>query len=76
MAQVSDTSSIQRLIGRARLRVRVQWALEGATTATVIAAAAALASIFAVRAQLIAPKTGIALLVVAGVIIVVYGAGT
>ena len=37
MAQVTDTSAIQRLIGRARRRIRSQWALEGATTATVVA---------------------------------------
>src|SRR5438309_1943523 len=69
MAQVTDTSAIQRLIGRARRRIRSQWALEGATTATVVAAAAALASIFAVRTELVAPATGIYLLIAAGAII-------
>ena len=37
-----DTSAIQRLIGKARRRIRGQWALEGATTAAILAAAAAL----------------------------------
>src|SRR3954468_571614 len=70
MAQPTDTSVIQRLIGRTRRRIRTQWALEGATTATVLAAALALASIFAVRTEAIAPGTGIALLIAAGVLIV------
>lgn len=70
MAQPTDTSAIQRLVGRARTRIRMQWALDGATTATVIAAAAALASIFLVRTQLVAPTTGIYLLIASGLIIV------
>ena len=48
----------------------MQWALEGATTATVIAAAAALASVFAVRTQAVAPATGIYLLIVSGLVII------
>jgi hypothetical protein len=63
MAQLTDTSAIQRLIGRARLRIRGQWALEGAATATVLAAAAALSAIVAVRTQLISSATGIYLLI-------------
>lgn len=47
----------------------MQCALEGATTATVIAAAAALASVFAVRTQAVAPATGMVLLIVSGLII-------
>ena len=39
--QATDTSAIQRLIGRARFRIRSQWALEGATTASILAAALA-----------------------------------
>jgi hypothetical protein len=70
MAQPTDTSVIQRLIGRTRRRIRTQWALEGATTATVLAAALALASIFAIRIEAVAPATGIALLIAAGVLIV------
>ncbi len=68
--QPTDTSAIQRLIRRARTRIRTQWALEGATTATVLAAATALASVFAVRTQAVAPATGIYLLIVSGLIIV------
>jgi hypothetical protein len=71
MAQPSDTSAIQSLVRRARIRIRTQWALEGATTATVVAAATALASVFAVRTQTVAPATGIYLLIASGVLIVI-----
>jgi hypothetical protein len=71
MTQPIDTSAIQRLVRRARVRIRLQWALEGATTATVLAAALALASIFAVRARVIVPAAGIWLLVAAGALIVI-----
>ncbi len=61
--QATDTSAIQRLIGRARFRIRSQWALEGATTATIIAAATALVAIFAMRIELVSRGTGIGLLI-------------
>ena len=70
MAQTPDTSAIQRLIHGTRFRIRAQWALEGATTATVVAAVLALVSIFAVRTETIAPASGIYLLIAAGVVIV------
>lgn len=70
MAQPTDTSAIQRLIRGTRFRIRSQWALEGATTAVIIAAAGALASIFAMRTQVVTPTTGIALLVASGLVIV------
>ena len=70
MARAADTSAIYRLIGRARRRIRSQWALEGATTALILAAAAALVSVFAVRMELVKPATGIALLIGAGAIVV------
>src|SRR3569623_2001352 len=70
MAQPSDTSAIQRVIRRARTRIRMQWALEGATSATAIAAAAALASVVAGRTQAVAPATGIYLLIVSGRVII------
>ncbi|MDB4956302.1 MAG: hypothetical protein JWO36_3871 [Myxococcales bacterium] len=73
MAQLTDTSTIQRLIRRARLRIRGQWALEGATTATIIAAACALASIVSVRTQLVSPATGVYLLI-GSLLIVIAGA--
>ena len=72
--QATDTSAIQRLIGRARLRMRVQWALEGAATATILAAAGALASIFAIRVEAVSPTTGI-LLVVASLALILVGSG-
>ncbi len=61
--QATDTSAIQRLIGRARFRIRSQWALEGATTATIIAAASALVAIFAMRIDLVSSGTGVGLLI-------------
>lgn len=70
MAQPIDTSAIHRLVRGARARMRLQWALEGATTATVVAAAIALASIFAVRTRTITPTAGIYLLIAAGAVIV------
>ncbi|MGE0871498.1 MAG: hypothetical protein AB7P03_23260 [Kofleriaceae bacterium] len=69
--QASDTSAIHRLIGRTRLRIRGQWALEGATTATVLAAACALTAIFVMRAELASYGVGIALLAVSVAIIVI-----
>ena len=53
MRAVTDTSVIQRLIGRARFRIRMQGALEGATTATILAAAVALVSVFAMRMEFV-----------------------
>jgi hypothetical protein len=71
MAQLTDTSVIQRLVRGARVRIRLQWALEGATTATVLAATLALVSIFAVRTQMVAPATGLYLLIASGALIVI-----
>jgi len=71
--QATDTSAIQRLIGRARFRIRSQWALEGATTATILAAATSLIAIFAMRIDLVSRGTGIGLLI-ASVGIIVIGA--
>jgi hypothetical protein len=65
-----ESTAIQRLIGRTRFRIRTQWALEGATTATVLAAATALVAVFAIRAELVGKTTGIYLLIAAGAIIV------
>jgi hypothetical protein len=67
---IPDNSVIQRLIGRARARIRLQGALEGATTATILAAATALVSIFAMRSELVSGTTGLIMLGAAGVIIV------
>jgi hypothetical protein len=70
--QATDTSAIQRLIGRARRRIRGQWALEGATTAAILAAAAALVVIFLLRIEAIGEPAGVVLLVAAALVI---GAG-
>jgi hypothetical protein len=69
--QATDTSAIQRLISRARFRIRSQGALEGATTAAILAAAAALVAIFAMRIELVTRTTGFALLAVSGLVIVI-----
>jgi hypothetical protein len=69
--QATDTSAIQRLIGRARFRIRSQGALEGATTATILAAASALLSIFSMRIDLVSRSAGIGLLVASGAIILI-----
>ena len=74
MAQVTDTSAIQQLIARARMRIRLQWALEGATTATILAAAGATAAIFAIRTQLVTPTAGIALLIASGLLVAIGAA--
>jgi hypothetical protein len=61
--QATDTSAIQRVIGRARRRIRGQWALEGATTAAILASAAALTVIFLIRVEVVGKTTGVALLI-------------
>jgi hypothetical protein len=68
--QATDTSAIQRLIGKARFRIRSQWALEGATTGLILAAAGALATIFAMRIDAVGTGTGIGLLLGCGGIVV------
>ncbi|HEY0476303.1 MAG TPA: hypothetical protein VGD37_02215 [Kofleriaceae bacterium] len=65
-----DTAAIQQLIGRARRRIRGQWAIEGATTAAILAAAAALAAIFAIRIGAVERSIGLVLLIGAAAIIV------
>jgi hypothetical protein len=71
--QLEDTSSIQRLIGKARFRIRAQWALEGATTALILASAFALVAIFAIRAEWVSFATGM-YMVAGAVAIVIAGA--
>ena len=66
----ADLSAIQRLIRRARLRIRTQWAIEGATTGAILAAAAALAAVFAIRLEWVTLGTGVFLLIGAASIIV------
>src|SRR5512135_3692042 len=70
MAQPLDTLAIRQLVAQARRRIRLQWALEGATTATIIASAAALAAIFAMRTETVSPTTGLYLLILAPLIII------
>jgi hypothetical protein len=66
MPQLVDTSAIAQIVARARRRIRVQRALEGATTATVVAAALALIGVFAMRVELVGPTTGLLLVACAG----------
>jgi hypothetical protein len=65
-----NPAAILQLIGRARFRMRLQSSLEGATTATILAAATALFAIFAMRTELVSGTVGLYLLAAAGVIIV------
>jgi hypothetical protein len=69
MANTADTSVIQRLIGQTRRRIRTQWALEGATIATIGAAALALVAVVSMRRDWLATNIGTAMLVLAGVIV-------
>jgi hypothetical protein len=69
--QATDTSSIQRLIAKARRRIRRQWALEGATTALILASAVALATVFAMRTDMVGTMTGVGLLIgCAGIVLI------
>ncbi|HVV87575.1 MAG TPA: hypothetical protein VHE35_31255, partial [Kofleriaceae bacterium] len=60
---------IRELVARARRRLRAQGALDGATTASIVASAGALATVFAVRTETIGTGAGLGLLAAsAGVI--------
>ena len=67
----AELAPIRVLVARARTRLRLQGALEGATTSSILASASALAAVFAVRTELIASATGLGLLAAsAGVVAV------
>jgi hypothetical protein len=68
---LSIEPAIQRVIDRARRRVRAQRALEAATTSAIIAAAAALVAIFLIRVEAVDPGLGLVLLGGAGAIVVI-----
>ncbi len=68
-----DTSGIQRVIRQARRRLRVQAAMEVATTTSIVAFATALVSVYLVRTETIAGGTGLLLAIAAGVSILVGG---
>jgi hypothetical protein len=65
-----DMSPIHQVIARARRRIRIQRALDGATTATILAAAVALAVVFLVRIEVVDRGAALALLAGAAGIIV------
>lgn len=66
-----DTSTIHALVSRARRRLRLQAALETATTASILAFAAALGVVYGVRQGTLSQGTGLALLVsCAGIVLV------
>lgn len=60
--QATDTSAIQRLIRQARLRIRMQWALDGATSGLILATANALIAIWLLRTERASMTTGVILL--------------
>jgi hypothetical protein len=63
MGQVlEDMSTIRALVGRTRTRMRLQAALEGATTAVILALAGGLPTVYALRAEWITSDTALVLL--------------
>ena len=58
-----DLNVVRGLIGAARTRLRMQGALEGAVTSSIVASASALGAVFLVRTEAISPQLGIGLLV-------------
>ena len=73
MAQPIDTSAIRRLVGRARRRIRIQRALDGAVTATVAGGAIAALAILGWLATLLSPTIAL-LIALAGATTIVAGA--
>lgn len=67
---MADLSSIREVVRRARRRLRLQAAIEGATTASILAAAAALVVVFAMRLELVSTGVGIVGLVGAFAIVI------
>lgn len=65
----SDTARIRALVAKARGRLRVQGALEGAATALIVATVSALVVVFAVRTEVIEPGLGKGLLAACGGIV-------
>lgn len=65
----ADLAPIRALVARARTRLRLQGALEGAVTSSILASAGALTAVFLVRTETIAPATGIGLIAAAGGVI-------
>lgn len=58
------------LIKKARFRIRFQAALEGATTAVILAAATALLAIFLMRVEIVSGTVGMGMMVAAGLMII------
>src|SRR5512146_2575287 len=70
MPQAPDTSAIHRLLARARRRIRLQWAFEGATLAAIPATALALAGVFAIRLDRVTEAHGLVWLGVAAALVI------
>lgn len=62
MRQIVDTSAIQRVIARTKSRMRLQWALDGATTGLILTAVTALLMVFLIRTELVDEGLGVVLL--------------
>ena len=69
--ETANLGRVRGVVASARRRLRVQGAFEGATTASILASASALTTVFAVRSEAIAPGTGIGLLAACGSVIAV-----
>lgn len=65
----ADLGRVRAVVATARHRLRAQAALEGATTASILASASALGTVFAVRLEAIGPATGVGLLAACGGVI-------
>ncbi|HRC55425.1 MAG TPA: hypothetical protein PKU97_05835 [Kofleriaceae bacterium] len=74
MAKSVEIQAIESLVQRASRRLRWQGAFEGAATATVLAAAAALTLVFLVRAEYLATGAGVAALLATPLIVILGGA--
>ena len=72
---MADTSGIHELIARTRRRLRLQAALEGATTSLIAAAPLALVAVYLVRLGAVRPATGGALLAASALLVAAAALG-
>lgn len=70
---MADTARIHSLVAKARRRLRLQSALDAAVLALIPAAAAAALGIYLVRADVLEPDGGLAIVAAAAVLVVVAG---
>src|SRR5690349_8281323 len=66
---IESLGQVRSVVAAARGRMKVQAAIEGATTASIVASASALATVFGVRTEVLDPGVGIGLLAACGGVI-------